>query len=251
MMDSRVFLWGKNMIGQNFLKLSLVALVLFLSGCASWFFPDFEEEKDVVIDDGGNVEMREVKNNGILVADKENALYEGDDENITDEQKEAETVVAAKVEPVKNEALPDEGNVKPVDNVRIVEAKSTDEVVQRPSMRYLAGVIYFSNGGAGIDGEERAKLKKIAKKAKDNNALVEVYGFASSRTRNTDPVTHKLANFNISAKRAENTAAVLRSLGVKADNIEVQALSDSMPMYKEVMPEGERLNRRAEVYLTY
>ena len=96
-----------------------------------------------------------------------------------------------------------------------------------------------------------SKLRSLAKDAKKHNAKVEVFGFASSRTRNTDPVSHKLANFEVSAKRAENVAAALRRLGVDKRRIEVQALSDSMPMYKEVMPEGERLNRRAEIYLTY
>ena len=62
---------------------------------------------------------------------------------------------------------------------------------------------------------------------------------------------HKLANFKVSADRATNTAKALRRFGVDANNITTQALSDSMPMYQEVMPEGERLNRRAEIYLAY
>ncbi len=241
------------MVRQNFLKLSSVACILLLGGCASWFFPDFEEDQEVAIDAGGNVEVREIQNKGILVADKENALYEGDEESEIKEEKESDKdkPIAAKVVPVDVTPLVD-NEVKngTDDNVRVVDGKSP-ESVNKPSVRYLAGVIYFNNGAAGVEGEEQVKLRKIAKTAKQNNAMVEVWGFASSRTRNTDPVTHKLANFNISAKRAENTAAALRSLGVKADRIEVQALSDSMPMYQEVMPEGERLNRRAEIYLTY
>ncbi len=76
-------------------------------------------------------------------------------------------------------------------------------------------------------------------------------GYASSRTRNTDAVTHKLANFKISSERAQNVANALRRAGLKADMIEVEALSDSAPVYQEVMPEGERLNRRAEIYIAY
>ena len=94
-------------------------------------------------------------------------------------------------------------------------------------------------------------MRKLAKIVKENDATVTVYGFASSRTRDTDPATHKLANFKVSAERAENTAKALRRAGVPADKITTQAMSDSMPMYQEVMPEGERLNRRAEIYLTY
>ena len=94
-------------------------------------------------------------------------------------------------------------------------------------------------------------MKAVAKIAKDNNAIVSVYGYASSRTRNTDPASHKLANFKVSAERAESVAKVLRKYGVKSDRIVTHALSDSLPMYQEVMPEGERLNRRVEIYLTY
>ena len=120
-----------------------------------------------------------------------------------------------------------------------------------PSMHYLAATIYFEDGGAAVGSSYNATLRKIAKLVKENDAAVTVYGFASSRTRDTDPATHKLINFNISAKRAENTVKALRRAGVPADKITMQALSDSMPMYQEVMPAGERLNRRAEIYLTY
>ena len=75
--------------------------------------------------------------------------------------------------------------------------------------------------------------------------------FASSRTRNTDAVSHKLANFKVSMDRAQNVAQALRKAGLAAEYIEVEALSDTAPVYLEVMPEGERLNRRAEIYITY
>ena len=49
----------------------------------------------------------------------------------------------------------------------------------------------------------------------------------------------------------QSAVNALRKYGVKSDRIVTQALSDSMPLYQEVMPEGERLNRRVEIYLTY
>ena len=52
-----------------------------LGGCASLWFPDFEDaDKEVVIDDGGRIEIHEVKEKGILVSDRENAAYEGKEE---------------------------------------------------------------------------------------------------------------------------------------------------------------------------
>ena len=76
-------------------------------------------------------------------------------------------------------------------------------------------------------------------------------GFASSRTRNTDIVSHKLANFNISLQRAQNVAKALQRAGLGSQNIKIEALSDTAPVYLEVMPEGEKMNRRAEVYISY
>ena len=236
---------------------------LMMSGCASSFFPDFEETEDVVIDAGGNVEVRKVREKGVLVADKENAAYEG--EELTDEE---DRVVPAKVIEVKSEEITPIEN----DNVKVVEASSEDMIVSRnnevlsnddnpsesedkksfdPEMHYLAMTIYFENGGAVVSPSYNDELRKIAKLVKDHDAMVTVYGFASSRTRDTDPASHKLANFKISAERAKSTVKALSRVGVPLDKITFQALSDSMPMYQEVMPEGERLNRRAEIYLTY
>ena len=228
------------MVSQKYLKLLLLPVILGLSGCASVFFPDFDEGSDIVVDDGGKVEVRKVNNTGVLVADKDNALYEGEESsnNETDDKP-----MAVKVTEVEK---------TPVDEVKVTDNESQkDDVAAKPSMRYLAGVVYFADGGAEVDNAARVKLQKIAQTAKKNNAEVEVLGFASSRTRDVDPASHKLANFRVSAQRADKVAAILRGYGVKGENIGVQALSDSMPMYKEVMPEGERLNRRAEIYLTY
>lgn len=247
----------------------MVALALNLSGCASMFFPDFREGSDVVVDDGGNIEIRKVENKGVLVSDKDNASYDDEelvetnsgidnaDENIeksiTIEENDDEKVEPAKVVEVKSQILEDIEDVKDEDVINVSQEESDNLSVDenKPSLRYLAAVIYFNNGGAVVDNEGRAKLREIAKIAKKNNAQIEVYGFASSRTRNADPVTHKLINFKVSAERADKVSALLRSMGVNKDNISTMALSDSVPMYKEVMPEGERLNRRAEIYLTY
>ncbi len=243
----------------------MVGTALFLSGCASSVFPDFDEGSEVVIDDGGKVNVRQVKENGILVADKENAAYE-DEEDYVDEAdaEEASDEVfvaeADEVEPAKVEAV-EKAEIEPLETTEeevvtaeaeeIPAEKETEPEKVMPSMHYLAATVYFENGGAVVDASYRNSLKKIAKLVKENDAVVTVYGFASSRTRDTDPASHKLANFKVSADRAQNTAKALRRAGVPADKITTQALSDSMPMYQEVMPEGERLNRRAEIYLTY
>ena len=236
------------MLKHGILKLLLVSAVVFSCGCASVFYPDFDD--DIVVDDGGKVEVRKVENRGVLISDKSNALYENEEGKTTDDKstddKSTDDKLSSQDED-KEIAVVSE-SIEP--NQEMAD-KPQDEQLQKPAMRYLAGVVYFADGGSEVNAEGYAVLRKIAQTAKKNNAQVEVYGFASSRTRNTDPVSHKLANFKVSSQRADKVASVLRNLGVKSGNIAVQALSDSMPLYKEVMPEGERLNRRAEVYLTY
>ena len=120
-----------------------------------------------------------------------------------------------------------------------------------PSVTYRLDTFYFADGSAEIDAADYSKIRAIAKEAKAKNAEIIVMGFASSRTRNTDIVSHKLANFNISLRRAQNVAKALQRAGLKAQNIQIEALSDTAPVYLEVMPEGERMNRRAEVYISY
>lgn len=257
------------------LSLKLVMSVLLLSGCASSIFPDFADDTQVMIDDGGKVEVREIKNTGILVADKENAVYEDEvsDENVFVQKREVEEKVVAaktvkveteKLNPVEEKTVEAENKVEEVAEVK-TEVKENKEIVvaakedktenkvedNMPTMHYLAETIYFDNGSSVVDYKFYDELKSVAKIAKKNNAIVSVFGYASSRTRNTDPASHKLANFKISAERANSVVKVLSKQGVKLNRIVSQALSDSAPVYQEVMPEGERLNRRVEIYLTY
>ena len=253
------------MLLQKSLKMLGAFLVagVMLGGCSSMVFPDLEDDNsEVIIHEGGKVEIRKVNEDGVLVSDKENAAYEDENESEGAEEKteetedkkaEVEQVMPARTVEVKKESI------EPIedDSTKVAKGK-TDESTKAapkedkvPTMHYLAATIYFENGGAVVGSSYNKILRNIAKLVKENDAMVTVYGFASSRTRDTDPVSHKLANFNVSAERAQNTAKALRRMGVPADKIITQALSDSMPLYQEVMPEGERLNRRAEIYLTY
>lgn len=252
------------------LSIKIVAGVLLLSGCASSIFPDFADETQVMIDDGGKVEFRKIDSKGILVADKENAAYDDEeskagifvqDNNVEEKVDPAKTVkvkaeklksVEEKVDIAENKLMKSNNE----ENKEVVIAKVEEDVKAEvedslPTMHYLAETVYFDNGSSVVDYKFYDELKSVAKIAKNNDAIVNVYGYASSRTRNTDPASHKLANFKVSAERAKNVVKLLRKYGVKADRVISQALSDSAPLYQEVMPEGERLNRRVEIYLTY
>ncbi len=125
------------------------------------------------------------------------------------------------------------------------------EADEGPSVTYRLDTFYFSNGSAFLEEDYMSRIREIVKVAKENNAQIRVLGHASSRTRNTDIATHKLTNFKVSQDRAEAVAKALRRAGLPSSQISVEALSDTAPAYLEVMPEGERLNRRAEVYISY
>ncbi|MBR2299364.1 MAG: OmpA family protein [Alphaproteobacteria bacterium] len=134
--------------------------------------------------------------------------------------------------------------IKVVDKTPVVAKKA-------PSVSYLASTLYFADGSAALSAKDQKELKQLACFAKEKNAKLEVYGYASSRTKDTDIPTHKLINFNVSYERAKNVANFLIKNGVKAQNIVFEALSDSNPVYSEAMPLGEKLNRRAEVLVSY
>lgn len=189
-----------------------------------------------------------------IVSDKKNASYEKDETTTTvakvpvmpelkdEPAASAKQVLAAK----KATAAPKKAKAKKA--IPVIRKPAADAT---PSMNYQIASILFADGSAVVDASYNAEIAKIARLAKKHNAQIRVYGFSSSRTKDTDIVTHKMINFNTSLKRAESVAAALRRAGVRKENITVEALSDSWPLFSEVMPEGERLNRRAEVYISY
>ena len=246
--------------------LTTAALVsLTLSACNSVVFPEIDEnEEDVALSDGGRVAEKEIKEGASLKADRKNVAYEGGEEVKEPEEpqlpKEAvipeeDKVVPAKTKPV---VVADRNNMEEETVAEETPEEKAEAMIDdmlgtadEPSVNYRAETILFANGSAVVDRQYNQSLRNLVKTAKAHDATLKVYGYASSRTRNTDIASHKLANFEVSLKRAENVASLLRKFGMPKDKIVVEALSDSVPMYQEVMPEGERLNRRAEVYIVY
>lgn len=152
--------------------------------------------------------------------------------------------------------------IKPTTQTRtILSTNKKIHTVQSPSNEskdsgesnvvYLAETIYFNNSVSTVDSSYYSKLKNIVKEAQKHNGKIIVQGFASSRTRDTDVVTHKMINLKVSIARAQSVAKLLAQFGMPKSRIITEGLSDSRPAYQEVMPEGERLNRRAEVYISY
>lgn len=220
-----------------------------LNGCSSAVFPALEDSHEILVGEGGRVIRSAPEESSSLKADEENAAYEGEDSDDEIEELAAKEETAVS-EPVIADLGSDVSEPTVSETLEMADFTPVDEN-NGPSISYRLDTFYFENGSSVLDSKYNAALRKIVKTVKDNDAAVIVYGYASSRTRNTDAASHKLANFKVSTERAESVAAALRRAGLPAAKISIEALSDTAPMYQEVMPEGERLNRRAEVYIVY
>jgi outer membrane protein OmpA-like peptidoglycan-associated protein len=108
--------------------------------------------------------------------------------------------------------------------------------------------ILFKTGSSGLSGIDRKIIGQVVQLHQQRGGKVTVVGHASSRTRNMDPVNHKMVNYGVSVNRADRIAKELRKMGMAPESIIVDARSDSMPLYYEIMPSGEAGNRRAEIY---
>jgi len=220
------------MVSEKLRFMAVIALTAMLAACASATKP-YEKPNAGVLDmeEGSYVPVHKtvIIAGKTMKSDTKNARYGS--------SKTVKQITPAATTPVVKKEVK-----------KVVPVKSEKAA---PSVAYQIATIYFNNGSAAVDSQYNGELRRIAKLAKSKGAHVTVYGFASSRTKNTDIVSHKLANFNVSLKRAQNVAKILRDYGIPAKMLAVEALSDTMPLYQEVMPEGERLNRRAEIYISY
>ena len=110
-------------------------------------------------------------------------------------------------------------------------------------------IIYFGHAGAALRPADKDVIRKAAGMQKRHGGTIRIIGHASSRTATMDMIQHRIANLDISMKRAENVADSLTRYGVSRDSIRVEARSDRDPVYHEFMPTGEAGNRRAEIFL--
>jgi outer membrane protein OmpA-like peptidoglycan-associated protein len=112
--------------------------------------------------------------------------------------------------------------------------------------------INFSSGSSSVNNAGLKKIKKIAKIAKERNAKIKVIGHASERTKDMPIAEHKLVNFIISDKRANSVAEIfIKKYNFPSEKLITQGVSDSKPLFKEIMPAGTTANQRTEIFLIY
>ena len=109
--------------------------------------------------------------------------------------------------------------------------------------------IKFGHDSKQLSAGDKAKLRKLMQRYREEGGGVRVVGHASSRTRDMDIVQHQLVNFRISVDRAQVVAKELIQLGVPVEMITIEARGASSPRFVESMPSGEAENRRTEVFL--
>lgn len=118
-------------------------------------------------------------------------------------------------------------------------------------IQFKIGIINFTSGSSALSFKDKQKIRKIISLASKKNAIVKIVGHASTRTKDMPAIEHKLANFNVSDKRAQSVAREFIRNKFPSSNLITEAVSDSRPLFHESMPAGTFGNQRTEIYLIY
>ena len=113
----------------------------------------------------------------------------------------------------------------------------------------LVAVIYFGHSSAQLDASDRGVLSEVVALQRQRGGTIRVVGHASAHTGVVDQIKHRLANFEMSLKRANAVAAGLVALGAAKNKVRAEAKGDAQPIFHEFMPTGEAGNRRTEIFL--
>ena len=158
--------------------------------------------------------------------------------------------------PLKDEfssPLQDESNIEKIENR--IDEKLEGNVVKKLELKnkiqFKIATINFNSGSSSLNRDGYKKIMKVLKLANERDAIVKIVGHASTRTKDMDILKHKMVNFVISDKRAQAVASVFVKNKFPLDKLITEAVSDSKPLFHEVMPAGTNANQRTEIYLIY
>ncbi len=150
-------------------------------------------------------------------------------------------------EPSDMAALLEPAPLALVENTAAIESNVAEPRLVSMKM----GTLVFPFGSSYISPDDRHHIRKIVDLAKQKNAVLRVVGHASSFTNDMSLMDHQVANFSISLERAQAIAALILADGFDHDRLLIGAVSDSEPLFLEVMPAGRQGNQRAEIYMEY
>jgi len=106
-------------------------------------------------------------------------------------------------------------------------------------------VIQFGAGSSALGGGDLAVLQDVARMYKRSGGVIRVFAHSSSDAR------VPTGNRDVSERRGSNVVSTLLRLGVPADAISMEALSDANPIYTTATAMGIAANRRAEIFLDF
>ena len=158
--------------------------------------------------------------------------------------------------PLKDEfssPLKDETDIKKIENRidEMLEEKVVKKLELKNKIQFKIATINFNSGSSSLNRDGYKKIMKVLKLANERDAIVKIVGHASTRTKDMDILKHKMVNFVISDKRAQAVASVFVKNKFPLDKLITEAVSDSKPLFHEVMPAGTNANQRTEIYLIY
>lgn len=133
----------------------------------------------------------------------------------------------------------------------IEELNAKTRLSIKNKIQFRIATINFKSGSSIVNNLGIKKIKKVLKLAKEKKAFVRIVGHASTRTKDMDILKHKLVNFKISDKRAQSVASIFIKNKFPLNKLITEAVSDSKPLFHELMPAGTQANQRTEIYLIY
>lgn len=112
-------------------------------------------------------------------------------------------------------------------------------------------VVFFPGNGRAINAAGMAQIRAAVStfKADGGQGYIRVVGHSSSRTSNMPLAQHIAYVFKQSQDKANAVAQALVRAGVPAQNVIIEAVGDTQPVYYESMPQGEEGNRRVEIFI--
>ena len=173
--------------------------------------------------------------------------------NNISEDKNIESEFSSPLKDESSSPLKDETDIKKIENRidEMLEEKVVKKLELKNKIQFKIATINFNSGSSSLNRDGYKKIMKVLKLANERDAIVKIVGHASTRTKDMDILKHKMVNFVISDKRAQAVASVFVKNKFPLDKLITEAVSDSKPLFHEVMPAGTNANQRTEIYLIY
>ncbi|MCG8323948.1 MAG: OmpA family protein, partial [Thiotrichales bacterium] len=126
----------------------------------------------------------------------------------------------------------------------------TEELILAPGPE-LVGVVYFDDESDQVGGGDRDLLEQLVALYKERGGRLRLVGHSSAGAGFEDEVAQRIADLDLSLKRANAVASTLVDLGAEKDKLKIEAKADGDPANGEVIVGGEASHRRVEIFLEH